>query len=76
MSSAAMRIGQSGLQASAAEINVIGNNIANSNTAGFKGSRAEFGNVIASSLGSSSLVIGSGVRMSAVGQQFIQGNII
>lgn len=71
-----MRIGQSGLQASAAEISIIGNNIANSNTAGFKGSRAEFGDVIASSLVSSSSVIGSGVRMSAVSQQFTQGNII
>ncbi|MEA1867531.1 MAG: flagellar hook protein FlgE [Thermodesulfobacteriota bacterium] len=77
MSSAApMRIGQSGLQASAAEISVIGNNIANSNTAGFKGSRTEFGNVIASSLGSSSRAIGSGVRINAVDQQFAPGNII
>ena len=76
MSLSAMRVGQSGLQASAAEINVIGNNIANSNTAGFKGSRAEFGNLIASSSLSSSSVIGSGVCINAIGQQFNQGNII
>lgn len=70
------RTALSGLNAAAAELNVISNNIANSNTTGFKSSRAEFGDIYAAtSTGSSGISIGSGVRLSAVAQQFGQGNI-
>ena len=70
------RIALSGLNAATADLNVIGNNIANNSTTGFKGSRAEFGDIFAaSSLGASSNAIGSGVRLQRVGQQFSQGTV-
>jgi flagellar hook protein FlgE len=42
--------GLSGLNASSRSLDVIGNNIANANTTGMKSSRAEFGDLVASSL--------------------------
>ncbi len=72
----AFRVAISGLKAASGELDVIGNNIANSNTAGFKKSRAEFVDVFSvSSVGGSSSTPGSGVRLSAIRQQFTQGNI-
>jgi flagellar hook protein FlgE len=72
----AFRVAISGLKAASGELDVIGNNIANSNTAGFKRSRAEFVDVFAvSSVGGSGSTAGSGVRLSAIKQQFTQGNI-
>lgn len=70
------RIALSGLNAATSDLNVIANNIANNATTGFKGSRAEFGDIYAaSSLGASSNAIGSGVRLEKVGQQFAQGTV-
>jgi flagellar hook protein FlgE len=70
------RIALSGLNAASADLGVTANNIANVNTTGFKGSRAEFGDVFAvSPYGLSRNTIGSGVRMTGVAQQFAQGNI-
>ncbi|MEQ8939466.1 MAG: flagellar hook-basal body complex protein, partial [Gammaproteobacteria bacterium] len=72
----AFRVAISGLKAASGELDVIGNNIANSNTSGFKKSRAEFADVFAvSSVGGSGNIPGSGVRVSAIRQQFTQGNI-
>lgn len=66
----------SGLQAASASLNVTGNNIANASTTGFKSSKAEFGDVYASSvLGGGQNVIGSGVTLADVGQNFSQGNL-
>jgi len=66
----------SGLNAAQADLSVTSNDIANVNTTGFKQSRAEFGDIFAtSSLGSSSTAIGSGVLLNKVGQQFNQGNL-
>ncbi len=66
----------SGLNAAQADLSVTSNDIANVNTTGFKESRAEFGDIFAtSSLGSSSTAIGSGVLLSKVAQQFNQGNL-
>ena len=62
----------SGLNAAATSLQVIGNNIANANTTGFKESRAEFADVYNSS---SPTTPGSGVRVTEVAQQFNQGNI-
>ncbi|MGD8429211.1 MAG: flagellar hook protein FlgE [Ectothiorhodospiraceae bacterium] len=63
-----------GLNAAASDLDVTGNNIANSGTAGFKYSRAEFADIFASSnLGVSQNAIGAGVRLSKVSQQFTQG---
>ncbi|MBK3464165.1 MULTISPECIES: flagellar hook protein FlgE [Pseudomonas] len=69
-------IGLSGLYAANKQLDVTGNNIANVATAGFKSSRAEFEDVYsATKLGSGSKVIGNGVRLANVSQQFTQGDI-
>ncbi|MDP3590203.1 MAG: flagellar hook-basal body complex protein, partial [Methylobacter sp.] len=66
----------SGLKAASANLQVTGNNIANSQTVGFKESRAEFADVYASSIGGVSRTQpGSGVKVTEVAQQFNQGNI-
>ena len=70
------RIAVSGLRAASADLDVTGNNIANANTTGYKGSRVQFADVYAvSNLGSSSDAIGQGVQVAAVAQQFAQGNV-
>ncbi|HEX5356651.1 MAG TPA: flagellar hook protein FlgE [Aquabacterium sp.] len=68
--------GLSGLNISAKNLEVIGNNVANSNTYGAKASRAEFADMYAASLGGGgSNGIGIGARVASVAQQFTQGNI-
>lgn len=69
--------GLSGLQASSRSLDVIGNNIANANTTGMKSSRAEFGDIVAASLGVASGFNQAGIGVSVVdiAQQFSQGNI-
>lgn len=62
-----------GISASSSELSVIGNNIANSATTGFKSSRAEFGDIYTSAAGSAS--IGAGVQITGVKQVHEQGNI-
>jgi flagellar hook protein FlgE len=70
------RTALSGLNAASAELRIIGNNVANAGTTGFKQSRAEFADIFATSnLGVTSNAIGTGVRVSSVSQQFTQGNI-
>jgi flagellar hook protein FlgE len=70
------RIALSGLNAAQSDLNVTANNIANTSTNGFKGSRTEFADLFAVSLqGVSSNASGNGVRVAAVTQQFAQGNI-
>lgn len=66
----------SGLNAASKSLDVIGHNIANSGTTGFKASRAEFSEAVASAMGSSSGdSYGIGVTTAAVTQLFKQGNI-
>ena len=70
------RIALSGLNAAQTDLNVTANNIANTSTTGFKGSRTEFADMFSVSLqGVSSNASGNGVRVAAVAQQFAQGNI-
>ncbi|HKS58095.1 MAG TPA: flagellar hook protein FlgE [Steroidobacteraceae bacterium] len=70
------RLALSGLNAAQADLTVTANNIANTATNGFKGSRAEFAELFSvSPQGVSSNAIGNGVRVSNVAQQFTQGNI-
>lgn len=59
----------SGLNAAATNLNVVGNNIANSQTVGFKGSGAQFADVYAGSQ------VGQGVRVSTVLQDFSNGTV-
>jgi flagellar hook protein FlgE len=68
--------GLSGLNAAAKNLDVIGNNVANSSTSGFKQGVAAFGDVFAASLGGGSGTdVGIGTQITSVGQQFSQGNI-
>ncbi len=63
----------SGLNAASSDLDIVGNNIANSNTAGFKASRGEFADIFAvSNLGAGN-AIGQGVALSNVAQEFGQG---
>lgn len=69
-------IALSGLNAASADLGVTANNVANVATTGFKSSRAQFSEVFAVGTQSvSSSASGSGVRLSAIAQQFVQGNI-
>jgi flagellar hook protein FlgE len=68
--------GLSGLNAAAKNLDVIGNNVANANTIGAKGSRAEFAAVYANSLaGASGSTAGLGVSVTGIAQQFLQGDL-
>ena len=68
--------GLSGLNAASRNLDVIGNNIANANTIGMKSSRAEFADIVASTLGvAGGSAGGIGVSLATVSQQFSQGNI-
>ncbi len=70
------QFGLSGMNAASKNLDVIGNNIANANTTGFKSSRTEFTQMFGSALGSSSNpVSGQGVSVGAISQQFLQGNV-
>ena len=67
----------SGLQASQTEMSTISHNLANVSTNGFKKSRTDFADVIASSVSvAPSQQIGSGVMVKGNRQQFAQGNLI
>jgi flagellar hook protein FlgE len=68
--------GLSGLNASARNLDVIGNNIANANTTGMKSSRAEFSGLVSSALSNASAGgAGIGVEVANIAQLFTQGNI-
>jgi len=66
----------SGVNAAQRDLNVTSNNIANANSIGFKKSRAEFGDIYATSAyGNSKTAVGQGVLNQAVSQQFSQGSL-
>jgi len=68
--------GLSGLNGAAKNLDVIGNNIANASTVGFKSSATQFADVYATSLyGAGGLQVGIGSKVSDVAQMFGQGNI-
>ena len=72
----AFQTGLSGLNAAAQNLDIIGNNISNSGTVGFKQSRALFSDVFANSLnGSGSSSVGIGTQVAAIEQEFTQGAI-
>ena len=65
-----------GLNAATSQLGVTSNNIANVGTTGFKRSRADFGDIFATSpLQKASSVVGQGVALKSVTQEFSQGNI-
>ena len=67
--------GLSGLNAATKNLDIIGNNVANANTVGFKGAAAEFADVFASSVGGDTTQVGIGTSITAVKTNFAQGNI-
>lgn len=73
----ALNTALTGINAAQSDLNVIANNIANANTTGFKGSRAEFADVFAvTGLNLNATATGSGARLQDVAQQFAQGDIV
>ncbi len=65
-----------GLNAATSQLSVTSNNIANVGTTGFKRSRADFGDIFATSpLQKASSVVGQGTALKQVSQEFSQGNI-
>lgn len=73
--SSALYSGVSGLNTNGQAMTVIGNNLANTNTLGFKGSRTIFADLLSSSINGSggTSQVGRGVGMSKVDQIFSQG---
>ena len=71
--------GVSGIQQFQGKLDVIGNNIANSNTYGFKSGRSDFEDSFSQTLqaagGTNTLQIGSGVGTGAVRSLFFKGTI-
>ena len=69
--------GVSGLNSAGNAISVIGDNIANSQTTGYKASRVEFTDVLSSSIGGGGSVgqIGAGSRLAGVSNDFGQGSL-
>ncbi len=82
-----MYAGVSGLSANMVELDVIGNNIANSNTVGFKGSRVTFQEMLTQTLrpasrpatggrgGTNPQQIGLGALVGSIGSDFAQGDL-
>lgn len=72
----ALSTARSGLVATGAALGVTGNNIANVNTIGFKGSRTEFADLLSGQGGGGVTGrIGLGVRLGRVNPSFSQGSI-
>ena len=68
--------GLSGLNAASKNLDIIGNNISNSGTIGYKQSSGQFSDVYANSLaGAGGANVGIGTAISSVQQSFAQGNI-
>ncbi|MEY2341125.1 flagellar hook protein FlgE [Acidithiobacillus sp. IBUN Pt1247-S3] len=68
----------SGLNAANTDLQVLGNNISNANTVGFKSSNAEFSDAYASAMANSAPTygqVGIGTQVMSVAQQFTQGSI-
>jgi len=72
-----MYSGVSGLRAEGEALGVVGDNIANINTVGFKSQRAVFQDVLGHSIlaGTGSSLPGSGVRVGDIQQMFTQGSL-
>jgi flagellar hook protein FlgE len=73
----AMFSGVSGLRAEGEALSVVGDNIANVNTTGFKSQRAIFQDVLGRSIlaGTNSAMPGAGVRVGKIQQLFNQGTL-
>ena len=64
-----------GLSANKSALDVVGNNLANLNTVGFKDVATQFTDLIAQAIGQGSSQIGEGVSAPITERQFLQGSI-
>ena len=73
--SSSLNIGTTGLAASEKQMDVIGNNLANANTVGFKAADTYFASMLSQSLsgGGGAASVGQGVGVAAVSTVFSQG---
>lgn len=73
---ATLATGVSGILTNAKALNIIGDNISNVNTTGFKSSKAVFGDLFSTSLGGGSLTsqVGRGAQLIGSLQSFAQGS--
>jgi flagellar hook protein FlgE len=67
--------GLSGLNVAAKNLDVVGNNVSNANTIGFKQAQAQFADMYTSAQGGGSNSIGIGAKVATIAQQFGQGNV-
>jgi len=67
--------GISGLKANTSAMAVIGDNIANVDTNGFKASRVSFANIFSSTLSQTNIQIGRGVTLNGVNPQWESGSL-
>jgi fagellar hook-basal body proteins len=68
--------GLSGLKAASTSLDVIGNNVANASTVGFKRAEAQFSDIYSMTMHTASAnQVGIGVNVMRVQQQFTQGNV-
>ncbi|MEK8090586.1 flagellar hook protein FlgE [Thermithiobacillus plumbiphilus] len=73
-----LRTGLSGLNAAATDLNVIGNNVSNANTVGFKKANAHFADSYAAAIANTAPTMGQtgiGVQVARIATEFTQGNI-
>lgn len=86
MSSSSLNSGISGLKSSQTALNVIGDNLANLNTSGFKTSRVSFANELTQTIraalapsgglgGRNPIQIGTGTTVSSIDKDYSQGNL-
>lgn len=68
--------GVSGISANGTAMSIIGDNIANSNTVGFKAGSASFGDILSANLGGGggNMQVGRGAMLTGVSSNFTQGS--
>ena len=71
--SGALYVGTSGLAAAQKQLDIIGNNLANSSTVGFKSSDVSFASVLSQSLSTGAQAVGEGVMVNSMPTSFSQG---
>jgi flagellar hook protein FlgE len=71
----AFSIALTGLNAATTALNVVGNNLANLNTVGFKDVSTQFTDLIAQEIGQGTSQVGEGVSAPLTERQFLQGSI-
>ncbi|PKN33644.1 MAG: hypothetical protein CVU61_12420 [Deltaproteobacteria bacterium HGW-Deltaproteobacteria-19] len=74
--SSSLWIGATGMTAVDKQLDVIGNNLANSSTVGYKASNAQFSSMLSQTLsgGSGNMQVGQGVSVSSIATNFAQGS--